>query len=512
MITSGKHIREGRQGWSTCQQLQQLLVLMLLCALLPATTSAAKAKTQMPKGKPVRDYVMTVNRATMVLVDSNVVVSLQMTAYQDVPHTQQIVLAPVLVDTITLREAEFPLVFLNSRSQQVYFNRVLRTEYPDAIAIHKKRGKNLDIDYLRSIKFEPWMENAVLKLRKQSCACRNRKDRGELLLATFDKEEVIPDIQLFPVYLVPPADNNVKIREEHGSAYLCFEVNKWDIKPDYMSNPTELMKIHNSVNMVRNDSDVTIRKMTIEGYASPEGPEDRNLMLSENRTEALKKYLQATQIAKNIRIEAVGKGENWEGFMAYLKKNAGIPQRDRMLSIADSNIPRDEKEQKMRRETPEGFAYVLREGFPSLRTTNYTVVYTVRPFTTEEAERVFETRPINLNLSEIYKLADKYAQNEERYYSIIRKAFMLYPNDSYINLTMSYLAIKKGEADEAAEYLQKVDASPQKTMNEGLVAYLRGDLDTAVKLVQEAQAKGVAEAAAQLEEFETLRKILATKK
>ena len=105
----------------------------------------------------------------------------------------------------------------------------------------------------------------------------------------------------------------------------------------------------------------------------------------------------------------------------------------------------------MRQETPEGYAYVLKNVFPELRCTNYNVIYTVRPFTVEESEVVFETRPINLNLNEIYKLADKYANNQEKYNSIIRKAYLLYPNDSYINLTMAYLSIKKGEADEAAE-------------------------------------------------------------
>ena len=83
---------------------------------------------------------------------------------------------------------------------------------------------------------------------------------------------------------------------------------------------------------------------------------------------------------------------------------------------------------------------------------------------------------------------------------------MLYPNDSYINLTMAYLAIKKGEPDEAAEYLSKVNDCPQKTMNEGIVAYLKDDLGKAIQLVEEARNKGVEEAAMQLDEFSKLRK------
>lgn len=503
-----------RQGLRTSERKPETwllfpLLLSLLLTCLPITASISQDKKQ-KDAKRIREYVMTVNRSAMAIVDSNVVVSLQMTAIQDVPTAQSVVLAPELVDTVTQRKVDFPMIFLNSRNQQIYFERHLKQEMPEVLALRKKKGKNLDIDYLRTVKYESWMENAVLKLHKQSCFCDNMKDRGELIVAEFEKEEeeeVEPEINLFPVYLPPPADNSVKVREERGSAYLCFEVNKWDIRPEYMTNPVELQKIHNSVNLVRNDSDVTIRKMTIEGYASPEGPNDHNRMLSENRMEALKKYLQAAKITKGIHIEASGKGENWDGFMKYLNTNTDIPQRSKLLSIANSNLSYDEKERQMRKEASEGFNYVLKNEFPSLRCTNYTVIYTVRPFTLEESERVFETRPINLNLNEIYRLAEKYANNEDKYYSIIRKAFMLYPNDSYINLTMAYLAIRKKEADEAAEYLSKVNDCPEKTMNEGLVAYLKGDVAKAVQLVEQAMQGGVKQAVPQLEEFKKLKQI-----
>ena len=482
------------------------LLLLLLIAHLPVVASIQVSKHPSTTGNTTFDYVMKINRSALAVVDSNVVASLQMTAIQDVPAMQSVVLAPELVDTLTQRKVAFPLIFLNSRNQQIYFDRGMKEDYPDALVLRKKKGENLDIDYLRTVKYEPWMDHAVLKLHKQSCACDNLKDRGEMIVATFPKEEEAPEIHLFPVYLLPPADNTVKVREERGSAYLCFEVNKWEIKPDYMSNPAELMKIHNSVNLVKSDSDVTIRKMTIEGFASPEGSYPHNQMLSENRTEALKKYLQASNIAKGINIEASGRGENWSGFMKYLNSEVTIPQRSRLLSIANSNLTPDEKERQMRKEAPEGFAYVVKNGFPALRCTNYTVIYTVRPFTLDESERVFETRPVNLNLNEIYRLADKYAQNEEKYYSIIRKAYMLYPNDSYINLTMAYLAIKKGEADEAAEHLNKVNDCPEKTMNEGLVAYLRGDTNRALLLVEQARQEGVKQADKQMREFEKLKK------
>ena len=295
------------------------------------------------------EYVLKLNRSALAVLENKVVASFNLTAIQDVPAMQSVVLVPEVIDTVTMRKVELPKVFINSRNQQIFFERNLKYVYPDAIAYRKKKGKDLNIDYLRSVPYEPWMDRAVLKLRKQSCACSNPDDRGEMLLATFPREEVAPSANLYPVYVIPPADNSVKVREERGSAFLCFEVNKWDIKPDYMSNPAELQKIHNSVNLVKNDSDVTIQRMTIEGYASPEAPYDHNLMLSEKRTEALKSYLLRTNIANGIRIEASGKGENWEGFMKQLRERTDAPQQSRLMSIASSNISPDEKESRMRK-------------------------------------------------------------------------------------------------------------------------------------------------------------------
>lgn len=476
---------------------KQLLLLFLLFVQVTVVASNLSIDSET---KPMKyDYLLKINSSAIAVVDSNVVVSLQMTALQDVPTAQSVILSPELIDTTTNRQVDFPLIFINSRNQHIYYNRELKDEYPDAMELLKKKGKNLKIDYLRSVKYEPWMKNAVLKVRKLSCACNRMKDRGEEFLDGFEKAK--PEIKLFPVYLLPPADKGDKVREEKGSAYLCYVVNKWDILPNYMDNPVELQKIYNSVNYVKSDSDVTITRMTIEGYASPEGSYSHNVMLSENRTQALKDYLKKTGIAKDVRMVASGKGENWKGFLEYLNKNYDIPQRSILLRIANSSISEDEKEKRMRTEAPQGYKYCLDNCFPSLRCTNYTVVYTVRPFTLEESERIFETRPINLSLNEIYRLADKYASNETKYYEIIRKAYLLYPNDSYINLTMAYLAIKKGEADEAAGYLEKVNDCPEKILNEGLVAYLKGDFEKANLLVQKAQEQGLAEANQQMEEF-----------
>ena len=64
---------------------------------------------------------------------------------------------------------------------------------------------------------------------------------------------------------------------------------------------------------------------------------------------------------------------------------------------------------------------------------------------------------------------------------------------------------QKGDVEEAAEYLSKVKDCPEKTMNEGLVAWPKGDHEKAIQLVEEASRRGVKQADEQLKEFGKLK-------
>ena len=453
---------------------------------------------------PTMDYVIKVEDATIKEMGGKVVVALNLNAIQDVPARQSVVLVPELVDTLTGRSFSFPYIYINSRNQQIFFDRELKKIFPDAEAAQKKKGKNLAISYLRYAEYEEWMRNSVLKLQKMSCGCNVFTNRGSECLCSFTNEQ--PVIKLYPVFRIPKPET-VKTRQEKGSAYLCYRINRTEIDPAYMTNPQELQKINNTIHFVKNDPNVEIQEMSIVGYASPEGEENRNMQLSVDRTESLRQYLNAKGIISSSKVKASSNGENWKGFVAYLNSHFEVPHRSTLLSIATSQAGLDEKEALMKKRAAEGFNYCLKHCFPSLRCTEYAVTYIVRAFTLEESEKIFETRPINLSLNEIYMLAGKYSDNHQKYMSIMRKAYLLFPKDECINLTMAYLSIERGLAEDAEEYLKKVSDCPEKTMNMSLVYYLKGDMDNAIRLAQAARQQGVKEAEKQLEEYSKIEEI-----
>jgi hypothetical protein len=78
----------------TKHQAGKWLFLLLLLAYMPAVTATAQRMTSKSL-----DYIMTINRSAMTVLEDNVVVSLNMTAIQDVPAMQSVVLMPELEDT-----------------------------------------------------------------------------------------------------------------------------------------------------------------------------------------------------------------------------------------------------------------------------------------------------------------------------------------------------------------------------------------------------------------------------
>lgn len=66
-----------------------------------------------------------------------------------------------------------------------------------------------------------------------------------------------------------------------------------------MNNPVELEKISSMLAEVRNDTTITIRGISVIGYASPEGSVLFNKQLSEGRAKALVNYLLLVSFLKN---------------------------------------------------------------------------------------------------------------------------------------------------------------------------------------------------------------------
>lgn len=164
--------------------------------------------------------------------------------------------------------------------------------------------------------YEAWMEDAKLVLQRDECGC------GESTLMSVEPliDKVTLERILFPYVVAPylaylqPVAEEVKRRDIQAECFLDFEVNKVNIRPEYMNNPKELAKIRTMIDDLKADPSIKVNRLDIIGYASPEGSLANNKCLSEGRAWHCVIIWQPGMILPGISITsslAVKTGKDW---------------------------------------------------------------------------------------------------------------------------------------------------------------------------------------------------------
>ena len=248
-----------------------------------------------------------------------------------------------------------------------------------------------------------------------------------------------PDYHL--AYLEPKAEQE-KARNLKGQAYLDFVVNKTDIRRDYRRNAEELRKVEETINVVRQDPNITITHIGIHGYASPEGNYASNARLAEGRAQAFKDYVQQLIDVTAQLFSVESTPEDWEGLERALENQGGwlndssvakIRVPVPMILIVKSDAKPDEKERQLKTRYPALWKQLLTDVFPALRHSDYMVSYTIRPFTIDEAKEMIRQKPQQLSLNEMFLVANTYTPGSQDFNEVFETAVRMYPDEgSYL--------------------------------------------------------------------------------
>ena len=295
------------------------------------------------------------------------------------------------------------------------------------------------------------------------------------------------------VYVRPEAEAR-KSRNLEGSAFIDFPVNRTVIYPEYRRNTVELAKIRATIDSVRLDKDVTINTVWLKGYASPESPYSHNRDLAIGRTAALKQYIQDYYKFDASLISTDYEPEDWAGLRRFVEKST-LEHRSGILDIIDSGLEPDKREKVLKTTYPDEYRYLLRECYPALRHTDYRITYTVRGYSdVDEIKAVMAKRPQNLSLNEFYLVAQTYESGSHEFAEVFETAARMFPDDAVANLNAANIAIKNGEFERAERHLSKAGDSKEAVYSRGVLAYIKGDYDTAKRLLGQAESRGMSQA------------------
>ena len=400
------------------------------------------------------------------------------------------------------RVYERTLSLMSAREKAVY-------EKPYLVERLNKRTDKT-IQYRYALLYEPWMADAHLDVKRDECGC------GETLLMNVEPVadkvalEHIPE----PYVVVPhmafikPVVEDIKRRDIQVESFLDFEVNKTNIRPEYMNNPQELAKIRSMIDELKSDPSIEVKGLDIIGYASPEGSLANNKRLSEGRAMALRDYLLSRYDFSQDQYRTVFGGENWEGLVKVL--DAGdMEYKNEILAIIDTysiDTERKAKLKQFRGGVP--YQYLLKNIYPGLRVAVCKVNYNVKNFDVNEAKEVIKRRPQNLSLNEMFMVANSYPVGSREFVEVFEIAVRMYPENDVANINAAAAALSQGNLVAAERYLNRLTVKNVQSEYDnamGVLALLKEEYDTAENYLNTAARSGLEAAKNNLKELEKKR-------
>ena len=439
------------------------LLLLIIGAAAISGVSDIYAQQVLQSGTVIRDAEISRHR-------DSVTVTMQIDFTDTrIKSGSSLILAPRFSEVDGKGSAYVPPVELIGRKRRIYLQRNPESAYTsDEMygTIEKKRKEKQLVEYTVTLPYAAWMDHSCLQVIEDLCGC-GKVESGNL------NELTQADLSFHPrlAYVVPEAEP-VKTRELSGKAFLDFQVNRTEIDPSYRQNPVELKRILASIDTVKNDKDFTVTKITIKGYASPEGSYAANKRLAEGRTEALKKYIVDKYGFDKSVIRVESEPENWQGLVEYLAAS-NLNDKEQILDFIE-NGPSDidQKEKQMRAKFPASYSILLNDCYPGLRRTDYRIDYVIRSFKLEEAKALVKTAPQRLSLEEMFAVAQTYEPGSEDFNQVFDVAVKMYPDDETANINAANALLEQGRAEEALKYLDKVKKSSPEAANARGVAYI----------------------------------------
>ena len=381
-------------------------------------------------------------------------------------------LTPKLVSEDGVQTYAFSPVSVGGRNRQIMWK---RHNIAGAQPVYHKSGTAQTVSLNLAAPNVAWVKKARLVVDEQVQGCAGC-EQGEMrykLLDRLVKEEYRPK---FTTVFVTPKPEPVKTRSDRFIARFNFRVNRSELLPELGNNRVEFARVDSVAKAILLNTDVKVKNVSIDGYASPEGTDAANLKLSQNRALSFADYLRRTYKLSRGVLNGVGHGSDWEGLRNSVMADANVPNKQGVLDVLAAAGNNEVRKTNLRKlDSGQSYAYLLANHYPPLRRTEYQFTYTVRDFNLEEAIQRIYSNPSLLSLNEMYLVANHYAAGSVERRNALETAQRVYPNAPESRFNALAYRMAQGEQVNEEQFLVNYTTSPEKWNNLGVYYGLRKD-------------------------------------
>lgn len=429
------------------------------------------------------------------------------------PGEEMMIFTPALRSLDGRYEIRFQPVIVTGSERALLIERAQKfdeyeyPQYPREVLVLSRNNRPGNVSFMLQTPYQRWMRHSRLVIVEQTLGCLNgtmsyADGRDRKIYAGNPFEFPPPHQPQFRVsYMTPPVDS-VKIQAETYSARLNFQVNRSELLRNFGDNARILDEADRIIDRIKGDTLLTLRRVTVKGYASPEGAEWNNWKLSHDRARAFVTYIHW----KHNFYEAdgitsfAGMGEDWDGLRKAVETSY-LPNKEEILRIID-DVPSANRRKSALKALAGGWTYqvMLCELYPPLRRNEYTLEYEIRGFSAREAATLIRTRPHLLNLNEMFLAANLYDHGSPEFREILDIAVRQFPDSPVAQFNAGVVELENGAYTDAVRRFSMLDM-PEAWNYLGVAYWHLGEYGKAAEAFGKASEMGLEEGVYNLEEY-----------
>ena len=274
------------------------------------------------------------------------------------------------------------------------------------------------------------------------------------------------------------ADGYQEIIKQTAEGQILYQINSAYVRNNQLSSQS-IKDFQAALDEIKANERKNPVSTDVVAYASPDGKEDQNNKLSDNRSKSAEKAF--GKVTKKhpadapVNVQSVG--EDWEGFQE-LGAEADIEDKDliiRVLSMYSDPAVREKEIKNM----SAVYATLAKEVLPELRRARFIANVEYTNFTNAELLQLIEENIDVLDETALLRAATLVKENDQKVELYKRAADKFNSNTAQYNLAVTYLNMD--ELGKAKSALNKCEKDGDWNNAMGVVALRENKLDEAAK-------------------------------
>ena len=295
-------------------------------------------------------------------------------------------------------------------------------------------------------------------------------------------------------------DNYIFEENKTQNVTINFDRGQSFVKDSELNNK-KMKDFTNWLSTVQANPKITITSINITGYASPDGVENRNQSLSQQRTESVRSTF--ITIMKKAKIKSHSdnsnyvldpKGEDFIGFQDQLNKTNSILQNEKDLIIRTIQMNTDlDKREEAIKNLGKTWVELEKDVFPKIRRAEIQVNYIEKGLTDEEITQALQNDTVILGIEHLLYAGKNLANDLNQKVKIYELATSNFSSDFRAHNNLGAALFNQNRMSDAKNSFEKANSikdNASSKNNLAGVALLNGNKAQAIKLM--AQTKSIA--------------------